>query len=317
MTRFIGLALVLCLASPGAISKEFPERPVRLVSPLAPGGATDVMARLLAQKLEAAWGQPVVLDHRPGGGTVIGAQAVASAPPDGHTLGIVIGSFTINPSLRRDLPYDTLKDFAPVTQIGSSVMALVGVPSAPDDAAALVAEAKRRPGEIAYASLGIGTGTHLAGELLRMRAGVELVHVPYPGSAPAYKDLLGGRVPVGFVLLQSALPHVRAGRLKVLGVTTAKRSEAYPEFRAIGESLPGFSVDSMFGLVAPGATPKALVARIGADAAAALRDPAMKARFAELGMDAVGSTPEEFAAFVRAEIAKWAPVVRASGARPE
>lgn len=300
-----------------AQAQPFPSKPVRLVVPLPPGGATDVMARLLAQQLEAAWRQPVVLEHKPGGGTVIGAQAVAAAAPDGHAIGIVISAFTINPTLRKDLPYDTLKDFAPVTQIGNSVMALVGVPGAPDDLRALVAEAKKKPGEIAYASLGVGTGTHLAGELLKMRAGIDLLHVPYAGSAPAYKDLLGGRVPLAIVLLQSALPHVKAGRLKVLGVTTAMRSTAHPEFRALAEALPGFGVDSMFGLVAPGATPRAVVAKIGADAAAALRDPALKAKFAELGMEPVGSSPEEFGAFLRAEIEKWAPVVRASGARVE
>ena len=315
MRLLAGLAALVLAAA--ALAQPFPSRPVRLIVPLPPGGATDVVARLLAQKLEAAWEQPIVLEHKPGGGTVIGAQAVASAPPDGHTLGIVISAFTINPTLRRDLPYDTLKDFAPITQIGNSVMALVGVPGAPDDLRALIAEAKKKPGELAYASLGVGTGTHLAGELLKMRAGIDLLHVPYPGSAPAYKDLLAGRVPLGFVLLQSALPHVRAGRLKVLGVTTARRSDAYPEFRALAEELPGFSVDSMFGLVAPGATPRPIVAKISADAAAALRAPVLKARFAELGLEPVGSTPEEFGAFLRAEIAKWAPVVRASGAKPE
>jgi tripartite-type tricarboxylate transporter receptor subunit TctC len=311
------LALALCALALGVQAQSFPVKPVRLVVPLPPGGATDVMTRLLAQKLEAAWHQPVVLEHKPGGGTVIGAQAVASAPPDGHTLGIVISAFTINPTLRRDLPYDTLKDFAPVTQIANSVMALVGVPGAPDDLRALIAEAKKKPGDFAYASLGVGTGTHLAGELLKMRAGIDLLHVPYAGSAPAYKDLLGGRVPLAFVLLQSALPHVRAGRLKVLGVTTARRSEVYPEFRTLAEALPDFTVDSMFGLIAPGATPRPVVAKIGADAATAIRTPDLKARFAELGLDPIGSSPEEFGAFLRAEIAKWAPVVRASGAKAE
>jgi tripartite-type tricarboxylate transporter receptor subunit TctC len=277
-----------------------------------------VVARLLAEKLEAGWGQPVVLDHKPGGGTVIGAQAVAGAPPDGYTLGIVISAFTINPSLRKDLPYDTLKDFAPLTQIGNTVMALVAVADLPaGDLRGVIEEAKKKPATLAYASLGVGTGTHLAGELLKMRAGIDLLHVPYSGSAPAYKDMLGGRVPLGFVLLQSALPHVKAGRLKVIGVTSAKRSEAYPEFPALAETLPGYSVDSMFGLVASGATPKDLVKKIGADAGAALRDPALKARLGELGIDVVASSPEEFGAFIRAEIGKWAPVVRASGAVAE
>ena len=277
-----------------------------------------MIARLIAQKLSEQWGQPVVLENKPGGGTVLGAQAVASAPPDGHTIGLVISAFTINPSLRKDLPYDTLKDFAPLTQIGNTVLALVANAAFPaDDLRGLLAEAKKHPGELAYASLGVGTSTHLAGELLKMRGGVDLLHVPYSGSAPAYKDMLGGRVPLGFVVLQSALPQVKAGRLKVIGITGARRSAIYPEFPTLAEALPGYSMESMFGLVAPGATPKDLALRIAADAAGVLREPAMKARFADLGVEIVASTPEEFGAFLRSEIGKWAPVVKASGAKPE
>ena len=312
------VALFILLFAFQVTAKAFPDKPVRIVVPLPPGGATDVMARLIAQKLGERWGQPVVLEHKPGGGTVIGTQAVAVAPPDGHTIGIVISAHTINPSLRKDLPYDTLRDLAPLTQIGNTVLALVAIPAFPaDDLRGLLAEAKKKPGELAYASLGVGTATHLSGELLKIRGGVDLLHVPYPGSAPAYKDMLGGRVPLGFVVLQSALPHVKAGRLKVIGITGAKRSAVYPEFPALAETLPGYVVESMFGLVAPGATPKDVVRRISADAGAVLRDPAMTARFTELGIEIVASSPEEFGAFTRAEIEKWAPVVRASGARAE
>ena len=317
MARFALLLASFFLAS-AAAAQSFPSRAVKLVVPLAPGGASDVIARLIAHKLSEQWGQPVVLENKPGGGTVLGAQAVASAPPDGHTIGLVISAFTINPSLRKDLPYDTLKDFAPLTQIGNTVLALVANAAFPaDDLRGLLAEAKKRPGEFAYASLGVGTSTHLAGELLKIRGGVDLLHVPYSGSAPAYKDMLGGRVPLGFVVLQSALPHVRAGRLKVIGITGAKRSAVYPEYPALGEALPGYSMESMFGLVAPGATPKDLVRKISTDAAGVLRDPAMKARFADLGVEIVASAPEEFGAFIRSEIDKWAPVVKASGAKAE
>ena len=312
------VALFILLFAFQVTAKAFPDKPVRIVVPLPPGGATDVMARLIAQKLGERWGQPVVLEHKPGGGTVIGTQAVAAAPPDGHIIGVVISAYTINPSLRKDLPYDTLRDLAPLTQIGNTVLALVAIPAFPaDDLRGLLAEAKKKPGELAYASLGVGTATHLSGELLKIRGGVDLLHVPYPGSAPAYKDMLGGRVPLGFVVLQSALPHVKAGRLKVIGITGAKRSAVYPEFPALAETLPGYVVESMFGLVAPGATPKDVVRRISADAGAVLRDPAMTARFTELGIEIVASSPEEFGAFIRAEIEKWAPVVRASGARAE
>ena len=317
MARFALLLASFFLAS-AAAAQSFPSRAVKLVVPLAPGGASDVIARLIAHKLSEQWGQPVVLENKPGGGTVLGAQAVASAPPDGHTIGLVISAFTINPSLRKDLPYDTLKDFAPLTQIGNTVLALVANAAFPaDDLRGLLAEAKKRPGEFAYASLGVGTSTHLAGELLKIRGGVDLLHVPYSGSAPAYKDMLGGRVPLGFVVLQSALPHVKAGQLKVIGITGARRSAIYPEFPTLAEAVPGYSMESMFGLVAPGATPKDLVRKISTDAAGVLRDPAMKARFADLGVEIVASAPEEFGAFIRSEIDKWAPVVKASGAKAE
>ncbi len=312
------LAVLLFLLLLPFQAAAFPDKAVRLVVPLPPGGATDVIARLLAQKLGERWGQAVVLEHKPGGGTVIGTQTVATAPPDGHTIGIVISAHTINPSLRKDLPYDTLKDLAPLTQIGNTVLALVAVPAFPaGDLRGLLDEAKKKPGEFAYASLGVGTATHLAGELLKIRGGVDLLHVPYAGSAPAYKDLLGGRVPLGIVVMQSALPHVKAGRLKVIGITGAKRSAVYPEFPSLAETLPGYAVESMFGLVAPAATPREVVRKISADAGAVLRDPAMTARFADLGVEIVTSTPEAFGAFIRVEIEKWAPVVKASGAKAE
>ncbi len=314
MRALLGALLILLAAQAAA----FPDRPVRLIVPLPPGGATDVIARLLGQKLGERWGQPVVLEHKPGGGTVIGTQAVAAAAPDGHTIGLVISAHTINPSLRASLPYDTLRDLAPLTQIGNTVLALVAAAAFPaDELRGLLAEARKKPGEYAYASLGVGTATHLSGELLKMRAGVDLLHVPYAGSAPAYKDLLGGRVPLGFVVLQSALPHVKSGRLKVIGITGAKRSAVYPEFPALAETLPGYAMESMFGLVAPGATPRELARRIADDAAAVLREPAMTARFADLGIEVATSTPEAFGAFIRAEIEKWAPVVKASGAKAD
>jgi len=301
-----------------AQAQPYPSKPVRMIVPQPPGGASDVVARLLGQKLTELWGQNVIIDHRPGAGTVIGTLTVAKAPPDGYTFGMVVGSHYINPTLRKELPYDTLKDFAPLTQLGFMVTALVAHPAFPaNDVRGLIALAKAKPNGIEYASLGIGTGTHLAGELLKTEAGINLLHVPYNGSSPAYNDLLAGRVQIGFVLLQSALPHVKSGRLKVLGITNPRRSAAYPEYPTIGETVPGFSLLSMFGFVAPAGTPPEIVQKLSADLVRVITVPEMRQKLTELGIEVVGSKPEEFDSFIRTEIVRWAPVVRQSGAKAD
>jgi tripartite-type tricarboxylate transporter receptor subunit TctC len=310
-------AVALTLAAP-VQAQTYPTRPVRMIVPLPPGGASDVIARLIAHKLAEAWGQNVIVDNRGGGGMVIGTNAVAHAAPDGYTFGLVVSSFTIDPNFRRDLPYDVLKDFTPLSLLGFNVIALVATPSLPaSDVAGLTEAAKRTPGGLSYASLGMGTSTHLAGELLKASTGIEFVHVPYAGSAPAYGDLLPGRVPVGFVTLQSALPHLRSGALKMIGTTNEKRSPAYSEYPTIGETLPGYAMGSMFGFVGPAKLPPAIAAKLSADLARAIRAPELQPRFSEFAVDVVGSTPEEFDAFIRADIAKWAPIVKASGAKVE
>jgi tripartite-type tricarboxylate transporter receptor subunit TctC len=289
-----------------------------MVIPLPPGGATDVIGRLLGQKLGELWRQSVIVDNKPGAGTIVGTQAIARAPADGYTFGIVISAFTINPSLRNDLPYDATKDFTPLSLLGFPVIALVAIPSFPaNDVAGLIAKARARPGSVSYASLGIGTATHLAGEMMNVRAETGMVHIPYNGSAPAYNDLLSGRVQVGFVLLDSALPHVKAGKLKVLAVTNAKRSRIYPDYPTVGETIPGYSLESLFGFVAPRGLPAPIAAKLSGDLVKVIQLPEVRQRLAELSVEPVGSSASEFEATIRSEIVKWAPVVKAAGVKAD
>jgi tripartite-type tricarboxylate transporter receptor subunit TctC len=300
-----------------AWAQTYPSHPLRMVVPLPAGGVTDVMARLIAQKLGELWGQTVIVDNKGGAGTIIGTQAVAKSAPDGYTFGMVISAHTINPSMHKDLPYDTVNDFTPLTQVGFAVMALVAHKDFPaNDVAGLIREAKAKPG-IPYASLGIGTATQLAGELLKVKTGIDLTHVPYPGSAPAYNDLLSGRVPVGFVVLESAVQHVKAGNLKVLAITNAKRSKIYPDYPTIGETIPGYALESMFGFVGPKGMPPAIAAKLSHDLIQVLQVPATRNRMGELGTEVVASQPKEFDAFIRSQITMWEPLVKASGAKIE
>lgn len=306
-------AILPSAAWAGGAAPVFPVRPVRMIVPMPPGGATDGMARLIAIKLGERWGQSVVVENRGGGGSIIGSQAVATAAPDGYTFGMVISAHTINPSLRKDLPYDTLKDFAAVSELGYSPMALVAYPGFPaDDVSGLIAAAKAKPGAIEYASLGVGTATHLFGEMLKLRAGIDLVHVPYNGSTPAYNDLLPGRVPVGVVVLESALPHIKAGKLKLLAITSAKRSAAHPDFPTVTETVPGAELDSIMGFVAPGRTPPAIVQKLADGLVAVLRDPEVNRQLVGWGVEVVGSPPREFDAFIRSQIESSAQVIKAA-----
>ncbi|MDX3906392.1 MAG: tripartite tricarboxylate transporter substrate binding protein [Pigmentiphaga sp.] len=295
---------------------DYPRRPVRVIVPMPPGGATDGTARLIAQKLGEAWGQSVVVENRAGAGAIVGTQAVARAEPDGYTLGMVISSHTINPAIRSNLPYDTLKDFTALTQIGSAVIALVAHPAFPaQDVAGLVRLARAQPGALEYASLGVGTATHLAGEMLKVKTNVDLVHVPYNGSAPAYNDLLPGRIRLGFVLLESALPHIQAGKLRLLAITNAKRSPAHPDFPTVGETVPGYASESILGFVAPAGVPAPIVQKLSTDLVAAIKRPEVVRQLSTWGTDIVASTPAEFDAFIRAEIAENRSIVKAAGVR--
>lgn len=311
------LAAMFALAT-AAQGQDFPTRPVRLVVPFPAGGPTDLLARTIGQKLSEMWNQPVVIDNRPGAGSIIGVDAAAKADPDGYTLAMGPSAMVVNPSLYRKMPYDTLKDLAGVTQLVDAPLFLVANPGLKaSNVAELVAFAKANPGAVTYASPGSGTTAHLAMELLKAKTGVDLVHVPYKGTQPAQIDLLSGRVQIMFDVLPTHLAQIRSGKLKVLAVGTGKRVDLLPEVPAVAETVPGFDVSAFFGVVAPSATPRDVIRKLGADFARALNTPDVKARLGNLGMIAVGSTPEQFDAFIRAEIVKWAEVVKSAGAKAD
>ena len=313
---FIRLAAVplvaLALAGPCAAQSEaYPNRPVRLIVPFAPGGPTDTVARVMGEQLQRQWKQPVVIDYKPGAGTVVGTQLVARAPADGYTLGMAISALMINPALRSDLPYDTVREVAAVSLIGQAHFGLFAHPSTPfSNVAELIAYARSRPDSLSYATPGTGTGTHLAGEMLSHLAGIKMLHVPYKGSAPAQVDVAGGRVPLLFDVLFSAMPMVRDGRLKVLALASPQRARSSPEIALIAESLPGFSAMSLIGIIGPASMPATLLDRISADLGEAVRAPAVTERMNQLGMEPVGSTHAEYSRIVREEIGKWTQVVK-------
>lgn len=317
--------IVLCFLSILAVAlstlaqaQSFPSRPVRIVVPFPPGGGVDITARAIAAELAKQLGQPVTVENRPGAGGNVAAAEVAKAAPDGHTLFLTLNALhAISPVLYSKLPFDALKDFAWVTTLVQFNNVLVtraesGMASVQD----LVAQAKAQPGQINFASSGNGTNLHLTGELFKMRAGVDLVHVPYKGSAPAMTDLLGGQVQIMFETIPAAISHIRGGKLKALGVTGAKRSPLFPQVPTIAESgLPGFEVQSWYGLVAPAATPKDVIARLNAEAVKGANAKDFRDRLEPLGFDVITGTPERMGEMVRADAARWAPVVKASGAK--
>jgi tripartite-type tricarboxylate transporter receptor subunit TctC len=311
--RLLAMPLaVFVLASPCAAQPEnYPNRPVRLIVPFAPGGPTDTVARVMGEQLQRQWKQPVVIDYKPGAGTVVGTQLVARAPADGYTLGMAISALMINPALRSDLPYDTVREVAAVSLVGQAHFGLFAHPSTPfSSVAELIAYARSRPDALSYATPGTGTGTHLAGEMLSHLAGIKMLHVPYKGSAPAQVDVAGGRVPLLFDVLFSAMPMVRDGRLKVLALASPQRARSAPEIALIAETLPGFSAMSLIGIIGPAGMPTALLDRISADLGEAVRAPAVTERMNQLGMEPVGSTHAEYSRIVREEIGKWTQVVK-------
>lgn len=308
-------ASALALAAPAQPAFR-PTRAVKILSPQQAGGSTDAVLRPLAEQLSQLWGQPVVVENRPGGGSIIATQAVVQAPPDGHTLGLAINSLTINPSLRSDLPYDTLKDITPIIQIGSTTVALVAHPSlGVSDLAGFVALAKAKPRTISWASLGIGTGGHITGELLRKRAGIDIVHVPFAGSSSAFRELLPGRVQAAFVVLDSAAPHIRAGSLKLLAVADPRRNGQFPQTPTLDESYPGLGYEGIFGLIGPARMPADLVQQLYADVASVLKNPAVHQQLERQSMDVMALGPAEFGNVIRREIEHWRGAVRESGAQ--
>lgn len=300
-----------------AAAQSYPARPIRLVVPFPPGGPTDVLARIVAIRLGERLGQPVIIDNKPGASGMIGADLVAKAAPDGYTLLANASIHVINPSLYPKTAYDAIADFAPVSNLADVPLVLAVNPKvAARSVAELVALARSSKNPLAFASAGNAASQHLSGEAFKIAAGIDLLHVPYKGSAPALTDLIGGQVQLMFDSMPSAMPHLKAGSIRPLAVTTAQRSAALPEVPTIAESgYPGFSISTWYGVWAPAATPPAVVQRLSREIAAIVRLPEVRQQFASLGAEPVGNTPEEFAAFTRAELAKWAGIIKRSGAK--
>jgi tripartite-type tricarboxylate transporter receptor subunit TctC len=317
-SRFLaGLFLLLC-AMPMAGAANYPTRPVTLAVAFPPGGASDVLARLLGRKLDQVLGQPFVIDNRPGAGGNVAAEAVAHAAPDGYTL--LLGNNAIlatNAALYKKVNFDAETDFAPIGLIGSQANILVVNPDLPvNSMAELIALAKANPGKLNFASSGHGLAAHLAGELFKAEAKIDLVHVPYKGAAPALQDVIAGHVQMMFATASSVVSHIRDGKVRALGVTTLKRTAVMPEIPTIDElGLKGFDATSWHGLVAPAHTPKEIIAALHGALLASLDDPGVKKSLGDLGVDIIGGSPDDFAAYIKSEIPKWTAIVKASGAR--
>ena len=320
MIRALIAAFVLFAAAGALAQQDYPSKPIHIVAPFEAGGATDIMARMIAQKFAESLGQPVIVDNRPGAGGGIGTAAVAKSPADGYT--IVFGNLApnaINPSIYTNLQYDAGKDFAPISVVATVPLILVTPSSSPARSVReLIALAKSAPGKLNFGSPGVGSVAHVVGEMFNTMAATRLMHVPYKGGAPAVRATLTGEVSMMFATVISAKPHIRSGKLRALGITSAERSPVAPDIPTIAESgLPGFEVDVWFGLLAPAATPRAIVERLAHEVRRALDAPEIRAKFAELSAVPSPTTPDQFAAIIRADIAKWAKVVKESGAKIE
>jgi tripartite-type tricarboxylate transporter receptor subunit TctC len=300
-------------------SQGYPSRALRIVVPSSAGSGADFSGRLIAQPLSERLGQQVVIENRAGAATMIGTELVAKAPPDGYTLLLGVGTLATTPSMYKKVPYDAQRDLAPITQLASVANVLVVHPSLPAKSVKeLVALAKARPSEIAFASSGTGTNPHLSMELFLYMTGTKMLHVPYKGPTPGMIDLLAGRVSAMATSITASLPHVRAGRLRMLGVTTAGRVAAMPDVPTIAEAgVPGYEAVQWWGLLAPAGTPGEIVVRLHKDAVSVLTTPDIRDRFAREGMTVVAGTPQEFAAYIRTETLKWAKIVKSAGIQPE
>jgi tripartite-type tricarboxylate transporter receptor subunit TctC len=320
-TAIAGLALAVLSNAAGTVhAQSYPAKPIRLIVPFPPGGGTDLVARAIAPRLMETGGIQLIVDNRPGGGTVVGAELAAHAAPDGYTIFMGTNtSHAINPTLLPKLPYDALKDFAPITRIALIPYILVVHPSLPARSVKeLVALAKARPGELNFASSGSGTPGHLAGIMLNEAAGINMVHIPYKGAAPATTATISGETQLVFGSLTSTLSSVRSGRLRALAMSSAKRSPVLPEMATVAESgYPGFEAITWYGLFAPAGTPPAIVSRLNAEFLKVMNAADFRAWLGDQGADAAPGTPDEFSAFVKSEIARYAPLVKKSGMRPD
>ncbi|HEV7800312.1 MAG TPA: tripartite tricarboxylate transporter substrate binding protein [Burkholderiales bacterium] len=311
----VGVTVASLLVSFTACAQSYPARPVRLLVPSTPGGSVDTLARAVATRLSEKWGQQMVVDNRPGAGGVIAAELTAKAPPDGYTLIMcTVASCATNVSLHRNLSYDPVRDFEPVTLIATQNLMLLIHPSiAATSVKELVAMAKANPGKYSFASAGNGTGGHLSGELFKILADIDMLHVPYKGVAPAIVDVIGGQVSMTFASILSSLPHVKSGKLKALAVTGSRRSPAAPELPTMMEAgVKGYESATWYGVLAPARTSKDIVHKLNADIVGMLKQPEVRDRLSKEGADPVGSSPQEFGSYIKAEIAKWSKVIRSA-----
>jgi tripartite-type tricarboxylate transporter receptor subunit TctC len=316
--RFLFAVTAFIFAS-NAFPQAYPGKPIRLISPWSPGGPAEALARTVGMKMSEALGQPIIIDSRGGANGTIGGALAAKAPNDGYTIFFShLGPMAIAPALMKDMPYDPLKDFEPITQVvaGPTLLAVrndIPVKTVKE----LIAYAKVNPGKLTYGSVGIGSTTHLAGEMLVTMAGIEIVHVPYKGSTPILVDMLGGRISMAFIGISGVIQQAQAGQVRAIAISTLKRSPNFPDIPAVSETLPGFELNSWYGMEAPAGTPRAIVNRLQQEVVHALKKPEVIEWLKQNGLDPVGSTPEEHAAQIRSEIAKWAKIVKDAKVKPE
>jgi tripartite-type tricarboxylate transporter receptor subunit TctC len=321
LATIVSLTIVSLLAASGIACAQdaYPARPVHLLVPFAPGGAVDIVARTLGDELSSRWGRAVVVENRPGAGGVVASEAEAKAAPDGYTLILVATGHALNPHLYAKLPYDSFNDFTPISLIGTSPnMLLVRADSPFKTLTDLITAARERPGQITYGHAGNGTSPHLAGELLKYMAKIDITPIPYKGGAPALTDLIGGHIPMTFNNIPESIAQIMAGTVRPLGLTTAVRSPALPDVPTIAEAgLPGFDTGVWWGVLGPAGLPRDITKKLAKDCADAVNTPAVKARLIALGATPVGSSPEQFAALIRADYEKWGPIIKAAGIRGE
>ncbi|MFM9967238.1 MAG: tripartite tricarboxylate transporter substrate binding protein [Burkholderiales bacterium] len=313
-----GLFTLLAATGKDAFAQEFPMKTVRLVLPNGPSGGADLMARLYQQSLQEMWKQPVVLEYKPGAAMAVATEYVARSAPDGYIIGLVSTPLVINPSLRSNLPFDTVKDISGVTLGTIAHIVLLASNGFPAHTTTdVIATAKRQSGGLNYASPGAGTSMHLAMELLMRNTGIDMQHIPYKGSAPALLEIMAGRVPLMFSPLHPAIAYIKGGKLKAIAVASAARARTHPDLPTIAETVPGFEVVSFSGMIVASGTPRNVVRKLNADVVSVLKRPAFRAKLEEIGVEPVGNTPEQFDAYIKSEIEKWAPIVKASGAQPD
>lgn len=312
MPRLIVLAALLLASAASSAVAAWPDHPIRIVVPVAPGGGNDIVARMLAKKLSETWGQPVVVDNRPGASTAIGSEIVARAAPDGYTIMLCSVSFAVNAAARAKLPFDPVRDFAPITHVARVPQILLVNPSLPANSLKeFIALAKAKPGQINFASAGNGSSTHLAMELLMEMTGIAMNHVPYKGTSPGMTDVIAGNVQATFNAVPPALPQIKAGKIRALALANPRRFPTLPDVPTFDEAgLPGYTFSSWFGILAPARVPREIIARYNTELVRIIREPEMNKTFVELGIEPLGTSPEEFGKNLRADIARWSGLVK-------